>query len=264
MGKRLKNACKVADYEKAVAKGRGQGRFDEYRPYFNIREVCSQAIRTRFYVRRFNHLYQLMSYGEVLALMILDWDERNIEVREQYPLEPNITLKLAKQYGIKHPGYTQGYTVMTTDFLVTRVVDGRQTLRAFQIKYDKAQAEEPRTREKLQLEELYWKQRNVPWCVTYTTNFNQAFCRNLELIAPFRNHRYEKGLLIRLKEPVLELTATRPYIPYTESHDITLNVAGELWPLDEALRALLGAKLITCPIKERELLTMTLADFSEK
>ena len=48
------------------------------------------------------------------------WNEKNIDIREQYPLFPKYdTEEIASILNIKHPGYNGFNIIMTTDFLIT-------------------------------------------------------------------------------------------------------------------------------------------------
>lgn len=57
--------------------------------------------------------------GEMLWYYILRWDDENIDIREQYPLDYAKTVEIAESFGLRIPQH-----IMTTDFLVTKA-DGR-------------------------------------------------------------------------------------------------------------------------------------------
>ena len=82
----------LEDYERGVKEGRGQGRFSSYKPWLIVKKVKSCAVRSRTYIRRFGRLFHLMSDAEVQTLLQLDWDDNVVEVREQYPLPPELII----------------------------------------------------------------------------------------------------------------------------------------------------------------------------
>lgn len=76
-----------------------------------------------------------------------------VDIREQYPLERKLTLDVAAEIGAPHPYYpgTHVPTVMTVDFMVTRVKDGRRYMQAFNVK-SAEEAEDERSLAKLEVQ----------------------------------------------------------------------------------------------------------------
>ena len=91
-----------------------------------------------------------MSQGEAMWYFLLRWDDSNIDIREQFPLDNKITVKIADELGIKHP--QDRNHIMTTDFLVTK---SDNSLHAYSVKVDKNLND--RTVELLYIEREYWK-----------------------------------------------------------------------------------------------------------
>lgn len=67
---------------------------------------------------------------------MLEWRIDNIDIREQFPLEREITLEITAELGVPHPYYPQTRVpcVMTLDFLVTRAADGKEMHHAYSVK----------------------------------------------------------------------------------------------------------------------------------
>ena len=252
------NSC--ADFDESVKSGRGQGRGPEYEPWLKISDASSYAVRSRVFCSRFARHIHLMSNSERLTLLQLEWNERVTEIREQYPLDPKRTLPIAKKLGFLHPGYTKGGTVMTTDFLVTRCNDDIE-YRAYQVKQCRKDVyENLRTVAKLKIEEYYWNDLGIPWCVIYAEDFNLIFCRNLDFIFTYRNHSYHRSILENLIYIFEKLLKIDPELPFTEFNSINTTIK-EIPKFDEAIKILVGHKKIDFPIKTKYLENTILLDF---
>ncbi len=257
----------ISDWEQFRKQGRGCGRCDKYRPGFLIREVCSTAQRERVHIRRFGRTFEMMSHGETLTLLQLDWNDRVIEVREQFPLDPAITTKIAQDFNLYHPGYTRGGTIMTTDFLVTyRTPSGKDYLKAYQIKRSEDDYADGRTRAKLKIEAEYWKRSNIPWCVVLSASYNKILCDNLEHLHPYRETTYTVDDLIFLFRILSEEISANPHLCYEDA------ASGEIEPLpdrmvslsvSDGLKVLLSRKMLSFPISEKPLAKCHLRDFKE-
>lgn len=256
----------IKDWNEFVKQGRGCGRFENYRPAFTVSEVCSNAQRQRVHIRRFCRTFELMSHGETLSLFKLDWDDSVIEVREQFPLNPLITTKIARKLKLYHPGYAMGGTIMTTDFLVTyRKADGSVYKKAFQIKHSEADLENKRTLAKLSIESAYWTRLNVPWCVVLSSSFNKILCDNLEILHPYRETNYTENDLKFIYDILKQEIACNGYLHYE-------NAVGELDSLPDlkcsisvtdGLKILLSHKYLSFPDHDKLLTDCYLKDFKE-
>ena len=148
-----------------------------------------------------------MSQGETMWYFLLRWDDSNIDIREQFPLDNKITLKIADELGIKHP--QDRNHIMTTDFLVTK---SDNSLHAYSVKVDKNLND--RTVELLYIEREYWKYNGVPFDMLYATDVNQVWVNNIRLVTEFYNKNaiYDKYSyvkhLIAVKEIDLDLSKT--------------------------------------------------------
>jgi len=115
------------------------------------------------------------------------------DIREQYPLLPlEETLEIAKRCGFDHPGVpskddpkTLEPIVMTTDFLITLMIDGKRVERARAIKYaDDLQS--PRVLEKLEIERRYWEARGISWGIVTEHEIPSVLSDNVEILYPYR------------------------------------------------------------------------------
>ncbi|MFT7773247.1 TnsA endonuclease N-terminal domain-containing protein [Roseateles sp.] len=115
--------------------GRGQGRLASYIPWLDS-DFYSQCRTHKVWGRKTGRAHQLLSDGEHAAFLLLQRDPKVVDIREQYPLDRDLTRKIAKGLGIRHPVYpgTHVPLVMTLDFLVTKKVNGREEFEALSIK----------------------------------------------------------------------------------------------------------------------------------
>jgi hypothetical protein len=124
---------------------------------------------------------------EYYVFLIYDLMMRVLDIREQFPLLPlEETLEIARMLGIKHPtDPATGYpVVMTTDFLL-KVRIGRETFfHARTVKYAE-ELEDPRVKEKFEIERRYWKRRDIDWGYVTEEDLPPALVENALLLHPF-------------------------------------------------------------------------------
>lgn len=148
--------------EKRIAlwtkQGRGQGSGDDYRPWLETRNVKSRGRKVRLRANLHDRTMHLMSTLERNAVLHFERRPDVIEIREQFPLERDVTREIARAMGIEHPTDPRSgcQIVMTTDLLVTfRRADGAEVVRPLSIKPAKELLTR-RTADKLELERRYW------------------------------------------------------------------------------------------------------------
>ena len=256
----------VADWDEFVKQGRGCGRYEQYRPAFAVREVCSNAQRQRVFIGKFGRTFELMSHGETLALLQFDWNDEVVEVREQFPLNPHVTTRIARELCLYHPGYSRGGTIMTTDFLVTyKNGNGVISKKAFQVKYSRDDLNNGRTLAKLKIEGEYWKRQKIPWSVVLSSDFNKIFCENLEILHPYRETYYTERDLKFIFDILKQEISCNSFLHYGNSD-------GEIDPLPdkgcsisvtEGLKLLISRKYLSFPDHDKLLTNCYLTDFTE-
>lgn len=173
--------------EKWKKEGRGQGRFENYKPWLKIQDVSSYGLATRIKGVKTGRCHQLLSNLELEYLYLLDWSEEVIDIREQYPLDLKETVALAKEIGLIHPPLSNPTKpiVMTTDFLVTiRKSIGTNEI-ARTVKYSK-DLTNARVLEKFEIERLYWKERRVDWGIVTELDLDKTLIKNIKWFYKFR------------------------------------------------------------------------------
>lgn len=202
----MRRTCYVSDWDKWVKKGRGQGDYSDYKPWFTIRDVPSHAVRTRLFSQRFQRVFTFLSHGELQTFLILEWNDEVDQIKEQYPLDPSLTVRIARELDIRHPAICGRDVVMTTDFVVEYLrKSGRRQTKAFQIKQSSADVENLRANEKLQIEQAYWQEKGCFWRLIYSSGYNGTKCSNLQWLFRWRNQPFDRSDLYWLHDVLIEL-----------------------------------------------------------
>lgn len=147
-----------------------------YKPHFRVQDVPSLGRSSRIaYAGRTVHL---VSDLEVRAFRHFQWEPSVTGLEEQYALDLDDTLRIAKEMGIAHPtefGTTIPF-VMTTDLVIyfNTATGDRRTARAMKYAADVELGASPTesarkkiagTLAKLEIERRYWTERGVNWAL---------------------------------------------------------------------------------------------------
>lgn len=126
--------------EEAIARlikdGRGRGKLATYKPWIYTTELYSQGRTHCIYSDKTGRTHELLSDGELNAFLMLEWSKEVSDIREQFPLEREVTQEVASKLHLHHPCYPKTHVplVFTLDFLVTRMCNGEPLLVAYSIK----------------------------------------------------------------------------------------------------------------------------------
>jgi hypothetical protein len=186
---RQRSKFNAATINRWIAEGRGQGRGEKYLSWLRVQDVPSLGYVNRILGWKTGRRHELLSNLEKKYFYLLEWSTAVSDVREQYPLLPlDETLAIAEQCGVKHPILpgTNEPIVMTTDFLVDVVQNGKPRERARTIKPSKDLLSE-RTLEKFEIERRYWRRRKIDWAVVTERDIPQALVKNIEWIHQYRD-----------------------------------------------------------------------------
>lgn len=173
--------------EKTIAQlsadGRGKGTGSSYKPWLTIADLSSQGRSRRVWGHKTGRMHELLSDVEYRLFLCLEWAQDVVDIREQFPLERDITLELARSLGLPHPHYpgTQTPTVMTVDFLATRIRSGEQCIEAFNAKRDE-EAEDEASMAKLEIQRSYFEALDVPHHLVVHSAIPDQQVRNIEWI----------------------------------------------------------------------------------
>ncbi|MBU5317731.1 TnsA endonuclease N-terminal domain-containing protein [Clostridium bornimense] len=159
---------------------RGTGSYKEYTPWLKVHEFGSKGRVHRLSGWKVDRVYEFMSDLEVYYFLLRQWEEKVIDIREQFPLLPlEETLLIADELGYEHPDRkSKNNTVMTTDFLITiNDIDGiRNVARAIKME---SECRKPRVIEKLSIEKKYWENRHIEWGIVTEKQIDKTKAINI-------------------------------------------------------------------------------------
>jgi hypothetical protein len=241
-----------AKLEKWSKEGRGQGHGEGYKPGLTIRDVASKSLVSRVPGKKVSRVHHLLSQPETRYYLILEWSDKVIDIREQFLLPLDETLRIADRLGIKHPTdpKTREYSPVSTDFLIDVLNDeGQKETKARTVKPAK-ELERNRILEKFEIERVYWIERGVDWAIVTENEISNTLAENIQLALDKKDlSDFPKitAKTIELVEPVLlsNLSATTPLMYAARRTDEQLNlesgtsltifyhlVANKIWLVD--------------------------------
>lgn len=152
---------KIARFQK---ENRGKGHGKDYKPWLTIQDVPSSGRSSRPFSFKTGRHQHFLSDLETGAFYLFQWSDDVIDLREQFPLDRNVTREIAKEMGVAHPveSSTQTEIVMTTDFLID-VRGGNETRLVARSVKPMEELSKVRVLEKQEIERRYWELQGVDW-----------------------------------------------------------------------------------------------------
>ena len=172
-------------YQRFIHEGRGQGIGSDYIPWIRIQDFPSKGMVSRINGAKTGRVHHLLSNNEMRLFFLLDWSDDVLDIREQYPLfELCQIIEIAEMAQIKYPyDVKSGFPyVLTSDFYV-ETVRGPVVLSV----KTSSDLENPRVREKLEIERRYWHKQNVKWNIVTENEINPTKSRNIEWLSQARD-----------------------------------------------------------------------------
>lgn len=120
----------------------------------------SAGTRSIFFCPVQKRVLTFMSQGEKHLYVTKLFEPNVVEIKEQYPLDYVRTQEIADAHGVIHPRkhLTGELTVVTTDLLITYSGENASEYRvAYSYKHHIGARNKTRTKQKLDIEEAYWK-----------------------------------------------------------------------------------------------------------
>ncbi|WP_339060576.1 TnsA endonuclease N-terminal domain-containing protein [Tepidibacillus marianensis] len=169
---------KIAKYYK---EGRGAGELTSYKPWLTVQDVPSRGRSHRPKGWKTSRIHQLLSDLEFNYFCILEWADDVVDIREQFPLNREVTLNIADTKAIKHPVDIKTKTpiVMTTDFLVTVRREDKLLNMARTVKYAEELNSE-RQIEKFEIERAYWEEQGINWGIVTEKELHATTVENIK------------------------------------------------------------------------------------
>ncbi len=198
--------------ETKLSRHMGMGTGREYRPYITTSEFNSQGTTAVIPDWKTGRGVHCMSQGEAYWFYVLRWDDENIDIREQFPLDRIATEQITEIFKFKHPGNKPDY-VMTTDFVVTKA-DGSTV--AYSVKHDRNLSK--RTLQLLCIEKAYWEGKGATFQMLFKEDLNLLLVENIRNVVRFYNidNVFDEYSLIKHK------IATKQ-VPWDMEHDRITN-----------------------------------------
>ncbi|ABC33679.1 Tn7-like transposition protein A [Hahella chejuensis KCTC 2396] len=168
---------------------RGQGFGKDYKPFLTVRDVPSKGRIHRRPALTNNRVVHLLSDLELAVFLLFDWQSAVMDIREQFPLNPEATINIARRLGVKHPAYKGVLQVMTTDLLVDFQIKNQHSSQAISVKYAQ-DLEDERTIEKLEIERRYWEGEGIEWYIFTEHEVPVISVKNIRWLAPHM-HSYD-------------------------------------------------------------------------
>ncbi|WJE30600.1 TnsA endonuclease N-terminal domain-containing protein [Bacillus altitudinis] len=172
--------AKISRY---VKEGRGQGELALYKPWLTVQDVPSIGRVHRFVGWKTAREHHLLSDLEFNYHCCCDWAENVLDIREQFPLERELTLKIAEELGINHPidNKTGTPIVITTDCFLTMREGNSIIYKARTMKFEK-DLNDGRVIEKFEIEKCYWERQGIDWAIVTEKELPLTFISNLKFL----------------------------------------------------------------------------------
>ncbi len=181
-------------FNRWIKEGRGSGRLADYTPWITVRDVPSEGRSHRVFGHKCQRTHHMLSDIELAVFLLMEWHLDVVEIREQFPLEREATLRIAKDAGIAHPAVSGVMQYMSSDFLVD-TKDINQPKFALQVK-PSSMLQDKRVIEKLELERRYWLEKGIPWYVVTEKEIPVNVIQNISWIYPMQRDEIALSELI--------------------------------------------------------------------
>ena len=204
---------------------------DQYVPGIKTTEIPSKGKTYRVFGATTNRVHHLLSSLEYAFFLYLDYDREVSDIKEQYLLPIRETVLIAAKAGIKPPAGPNGIIVHTsTDFFFCR----KGVWHARSVKPSDALSDR-RTREKLEIERLYWEAHGIDWKLITEKELDFRYARAVEwvcsgtpldLLIPDEQQRLEAcmAFLECYKIPTISFPVLTEYF----THHYSLEIGGGL------------------------------------
>ena len=189
---------------------RGQGNGKVYKPFLTVRDIASKGRVHRRPAITHGRIVHLLSDLELAVFQLFDRDLSVIDIREQFPLNPEKTINIARRLGIKHPVAKGVIQVMSTDLLIDIKQGGQIVTQAISVKY-RDELEDTRVIEKLELEHRYWEGEQVKWFLFTENEVPEALVQNIKwLVHHLHSFDLDEKSQLATFELILKAIETSP------------------------------------------------------
>lgn len=193
-----------AGIARRLAEGRGQGTGPNYKPYITRFDFSSRGQRRETYCHKCRRSVHLMSKLEYQHFLVANFDERVVDIREQYPLPRDETRGIARALEIVHPRSrrTKVDLVVTTDLLLTVKAEGGGTHQvAWSDKYEN-EVSRKRVSEKLLIEKAWHELHGEEWHLKTDKGLDRRLISNLNWVHYLERPNVEQSFEPELVERI--------------------------------------------------------------
>lgn len=186
--------------------GRGQGRGKEYVPFIQAHDnkVASEGWLTRTLGWKTGRIHHTLSKHEYQYLLVQEWADSVVDIREQYPLTPiELTMEIASKLNIRHPHFNGENVVMTTDFMLTELNQNNENV-------ELARTIKPvskltrRTLELFEIERRYFQEMGIAWSMVFDTPKPTNLIKNIDWMYDAKHLDSRPGIDVEMVEIVSE------------------------------------------------------------
>ncbi|MCM3715861.1 TnsA endonuclease N-terminal domain-containing protein [Alkalihalobacillus oceani] len=244
-----------------IKEGRGQGELSNYKPWLTIYDVPSNGRVHRIQGLKTERIHHFLSDFERGYFYLAEWSDQVIDIREQFPLDREVTTTIAERIGIKHPEDPTSKTpiVMTTDFYITTRINEKIINFARTVKPSK-ELNSSRVIEKFEIERVYWEEKNIEWGIVTEKELPKETIQNIEWLRSSRE--LSEDINPTLKEILLNhlIKETEPLIKVLNDFDIDYQLTeGTALAI---FKHMLAQKRITVDVTKKIDLTQPACDFA--
>ncbi len=164
---------------------RGEGHGTNYIPWLNRLSFSSAGrCRSTGISSKTGRVHEFFSDVEYHFFLCLERDKSVLDIREQFPLDRELTQEVARMLSITHPTYpvTHVPVVMTVDFMVTKLVNGEKRYIGFDTKSASDLEKEARTLAKLEIHRETLALMGSPHHIVLNTTLPRDLINKLEWI----------------------------------------------------------------------------------
>jgi hypothetical protein len=173
---------RTLDIDKKIKNGKGLGEGNEYKPWITIQDFPSSGRVSRIRGITTGRQHEFLSDLERNYFYYLEFSDKVIDIREQFPLLPlEETILIAKELGIKHPSHpqTKEPIVITTDFLITIKEPLGDIYEIARTIKQKDMLMKERVMQKFEIERVYFERRNIDWGIVTEQEIDKDIANNI-------------------------------------------------------------------------------------
>ncbi|MFB7140789.1 TnsA endonuclease N-terminal domain-containing protein [Gottfriedia sp. NPDC056225] len=209
-----------AKHNRFIKEGRGQGEGKEYSPWIDTNDVPSVGRVHRVLGYKTGRTHAFFSDLEEKYFYLCEWSKNIKDIREQFPLNLEDTIRICEELNIDHPfdPKTDVYIPFTTDFLLTVVENGKERFLGRTIK-PVMDLNNLRTIEKFEVERIYYSEKGIDWGIVTEKELPEQLVANIEMLYTFYTVDKNKEFLPIFVDDLLTIHGSPSVIHFCKTFD---------------------------------------------